>query len=157
VVLWLLLVGFVSLLVLGRLTPLDILVVRGGSMEPVIHVGSALLIDQRATDLAIGDVASFREPDGTIVTHRVIGVDDDGRFITKGDANAQRDLDTRAEQQIVGIALLSIPLAGYALHILQQPIVFLALLLSTGGYLIFQELRVIWREIARMRGRGANV
>lgn len=149
-ILWIVLLAFVGLIAMSRITPFEVLVVRGGSMEPGIHLGSVVIIDRGATNLKIGDVASFREPSGDIITHRVVAIES-GRYVTRGDANQQRDLDSRTSEQIVGTVLTSIPMVGYGLHALQQPIVFLALLLSTGGFLIYQELRTIAREIRRIR------
>jgi signal peptidase len=151
--LWAVLIGFVALGVVPRLTPFDILIVRGGSMEPEIHVGSVIVIDRDAADPGIGSVVSFRARTGEIITHRVVAIDE-GRYVTRGDANQTRDLDERTADQVVGTVLFSVPFVGYALHVLQQPIVFLLLLLSTGGMLIVHELVVIAREIARMRRRG---
>ncbi len=151
-ILWIVLLGFVVLVALPRFTPYDVLVVRGGSMEPVIHLGSVIVIDRRATTPGIGSIVSFREPGGDIITHRVVALDH-GRYVTRGDANASRDLAERSADQVVGTERFSVPYIGYALHLLQQPIAFLFLLLSTGGYLIFNELRTIGRELGRMRRR----
>ena len=41
--LWSVLLGFFVLVAIPRITPLDVLVVRGGSMEPTIAVGSVLI------------------------------------------------------------------------------------------------------------------
>jgi signal peptidase len=154
-ILWIVLVGFVVLVALPRFTPYDVLVVRGGSMEPVIHLGSVIVIDRQADSPIVGSIVSFRQPDGNIITHRVVEIDD-GRFVTKGDANRTRDLEERVPQQVVGTEFFTIPYIGYLVHLLQQPIVFLVLLLTTGGYLVFNELRVIVREVGRMRRRGAS-
>jgi signal peptidase len=149
-ILWIVLVAFVVLVALPRVTPFDVLVVRGGSMEPVIHVGSVIVIDRRAQNPSIGDVASFREPSGEIITHRVVALDT-GRYVTKGDANRTSDLDHRTRNQVIGTEIATVPFIGYGVHLLQQPVIFLLLLLTTGGYLIVNELRVIAREIGAMR------
>jgi len=151
-VLWTVMLGFIALVALPRLTPYDVLIVRGGSMEPVIHLGAVIVIDRHADAPGIGSIVSFRESTGNVITHRVIGMDD-GRYITQGDANRTRDLDERGADSVVGTVRFSVPLLGYLLYVLQQPIAFLMLLLSTGGYLIFGEVRAIIREIRRMRDR----
>ncbi len=151
-ILWIVLLGFVVLVALPRFTPYDVLVVRGGSMEPAIHLGSVIVIDRRATTPGIGSIVSFREPGGDIITHRVVAIDE-VRYVTRGDANASRDLEERSSDQVVGTELFTVPFIGYVVHLLQQPIAFLLLLFITGGYLIYPELRTIGREIGRMRRR----
>lgn len=149
-VLWTALLGFLLLVGVPRLTSYDVLIVRGGSMEPAIHLGSIIIIDRGAREPTVGDVASFVESDGNIITHRVVGVD--GPLIeTKGDANRTNDLERRLQANVVGTTVLTIPYVGYGLHVLRQPLAFLLLLLGTGGFLVFGEIRSIAREIRRMR------
>jgi signal peptidase len=150
--LWSVLLGFLVIVAIPRLTPLDVLVVRGGSMEPTIAVGSVLVIDRASRSPVEGTITSFRQPDGSVVTHRVIAVLR-GEYITKGDANERPDLDRRAPGEVLGTAVASIPYLGFAIHILRQPPTFLLLLAGTGGFVIFGELRTIAQELARLRRR----
>ena len=62
-------------------------VVLSGSMEPVIPVGSVVIIDQSKTAVSARDIAAFSR-NGQTVTHRIIKETEDG-FITKGDANKE--------------------------------------------------------------------
>ena len=85
--------------VLGKGAPLvgrQSIVIGGGSMEPTIGLGSAIIV--RPVDpagLAVGDVVSLRVgPEQTTYTHRIIALVEraDGRWIrTQGDANAAPD------------------------------------------------------------------
>jgi signal peptidase len=149
-VLWAALLGVVALLILPRVSSFDVLIVRGGSMEPTIHLGSVVVVDRDDRTLAVGTMAAFRDGNEAIVTHRVIAIDDGG-YKTKGDANATADLGRRTQDQVYGTVAITIPFLGYALHLFHEPIVFLLLLLGTGGVLIVGELRTIWAEISRQR------
>jgi signal peptidase len=149
-VLWVVLLGFLLLAALPRFTSLDVLVVRGGSMEPAIHVGALLVIDRDSRSPAVGDIASFTQPDGSIVTHRVSAIDA-GVYTTTGDANPGPDLTPRLPGDVLGTSVLSVPYLGFGVHVLRQPPMFIALLAGTGGFLIVAELRNIAREIGRMR------
>jgi signal peptidase I len=78
-----------------------------GSMEPTLRVDDYIII--RKTDpyeLAEGDIISFYSEQsdiyGMLVTHRIVGMSDDGRFITRGDANPVDDSITVAPDKIVG-------------------------------------------------------
>lgn len=115
---------------LSKVVPLtgrDSIVIGGGSMEPAIHLGSAVVISPVApTDLAVGDVVSMRigQAQATF-THRIVAVVDrpDGRFIrTKGDANAEPDPSLVPASAVIGRVDLAIPFAGYLMALLSLPI-----------------------------------
>ena len=88
--LWSVLLGFLALLALPRVTQIDIFVVRGGSMAPTIERGAVAIVDTHARTPIVGDIVSFREPPNVLVTHRVVALRDGG-FITRGDANKTDD------------------------------------------------------------------
>ena len=147
--LWVVLLAFLLLLAVPHFTAYDVLIVRGGSMEPTIHVGSAVVVDRSTRVLAIGDAAAFNDPTGETVTHRVIAMDG-AAYVTRGDANPAPDADHRPSNAVIGRALFSLPYLGYVLFVLQQPWVFLTLLALTGGFIVLSELRTIWAEIRRL-------
>ncbi len=153
--LWSTLLGFAALLMLPRVSSLDVLIVRGGSMEPTIHLGSIVLVDRSSRSPTVGTATAFRDGNGAIVTHRVISIDQDG-FETKGDANAKADLGRRSPDQVYGTVNFSVPFLGYVLHLLHEPIVFLLLLFGTGGVLIVGELQSIWTELSRNRRKAPD-
>jgi signal peptidase I len=155
-ILWIVLLGFIALVALPRFTSFDVLIVRGGSMEPAVALGSVIVIDRDARDPAVGDIVSFREANGSIITHRVVAADA-GMFTTKGDANETADLERRIRPNVVGTSVASIPYAGYAVHVLRQPPAFLLLLLGTGGFLIVGEIRTIIGELRRMTNKPTKV
>ena len=95
-------------------------------------------------------VASLREPNGTVVTHRVVGIID-GRYVTRGDANHSDDSIHRSASSVYGTVVFSLPWAGYVVHTFEQPAAFLLLLLGSGGLLVLDALRTIWRELLRLR------
>src|SRR6187455_615624 len=94
--LWLCL-GFAFTLLLAAAAPLAIgdrsLTVLSGSMSPTIDTGDVVVTEPVApTEVAIGDIVTFRDPEGTskLYSHRVQSIDPNGgnvAFITRGDAN----------------------------------------------------------------------
>jgi signal peptidase len=154
-VLWWALLCFLVLLAIPRVTHFDILIVRGGSMQPTIARGGIAIIDRGARSPSVGDITAFHDPRGMLVTHRVVALKDGG-YITRGDANKHDDPLVRRTSDVVGVVQFSAPYLGYVLYILERPAVFLLLLGATGGYLVLSELRVIWRELRRMRAKGAE-
>jgi signal peptidase len=96
-------------------------IVRSSSMEPAMRAGAlAVMLPVDAEDVKVGDIIVFNppwdsDPDVT-VSHRVIGVYDDGqlRFDTKGDALEQSDPYYVPAASVHGKMLFSIPYLGYA-------------------------------------------
>jgi len=107
---------FVSLYFLG-VTPY---VVLSGSMEPTIETGSLCLINSRVQydTLKKDDVIAFKIND-TLVTHRLVSIDNEG-FITKGDHNNEDDGES-PRSNYVGKNVFWIPKIGYAVKLVQTP------------------------------------
>jgi signal peptidase I len=124
----LILVALLGIL-LGRGAPLvglQSIVIGGGSMEPALGLGSAIIVkpvDPAA--LAVDDVVSMQiGPERTTYTHRIVAVVDraDGRWIrTKGDANPAPDPTLVSASAVIGRVEFVIPLAGYLLALLSLP------------------------------------
>jgi signal peptidase I len=121
-ILWVALVGALLVaLVANNLMPLlghQLFVVRGGSMEPTIPLGSAVVVGRVSVDqLALGDVVTFRGANDTVITHRLVGLPtaDDANFHTKGDAVESPDFFATAPSAVVGRVEVVIPVAGMAL------------------------------------------
>lgn len=85
----------------------SILRVVTGSMEPSLQVGDYIVIEKTDTSqLEEGDIISFYSDQsdikGMLVTHRIVGRNDDGSYITKGDANPVTDSVNVSPESIVG-------------------------------------------------------
>ncbi|MDR6986932.1 signal peptidase I [Paenarthrobacter nitroguajacolicus] len=96
-------------------------VVQSGSMEPHISPGDVVLSSALPDDqpVPVGGVVEFlspagAEPDGKERTrlHRIIGANDDGTYITAGDANEDADSTPMKREQIRGQARLLVPMVG---------------------------------------------
>ena len=88
-------------------------------MEPIIHIGSLAYINEKDQNPEPGDIIMYCLVDegenSVYVTHRMTGIDEDGNYITKGDANEVEDLVPVHPEQVVGICIGSIPGLGYVL------------------------------------------
>jgi signal peptidase len=117
-------------LILGKIVPLtghQTIIIGGGSMEPAIGLGAAIVVAPvRPADLAKGDVVSLQVgPERTTYTHRIVGVATlpDGVWIrTKGDANAEPDPSLVPATAVIGKVAWSIPYAGYLMALLSLPV-----------------------------------
>ena len=85
----------------------SVLVVVTGSMEPTIHEGDYIEIKRTdPSSLKVGDIITFVSNDedikGELVTHRIVGINDDGSFLTRGDANPIADSAAVRAENIKG-------------------------------------------------------
>lgn len=120
-----------------------------GSMSPKIMPGDMIVIktvDEKA--LKQGDIITFRISDNTLVTHRIVGINNDGSFITKGDANNVEDIDLKAHGgNIIGKYFLKIPKGGYVLKFIQSPIGIILFILIPVIVLTWGEVTKVFKEI----------
>jgi signal peptidase I len=90
-------------------------VVETGSMAPAIRAGDVVLSSPAPDpDLLLGRVIVFASPDrrDAIVTHRVVGLNDDGTLVTQGDNNQSADSAPVAPEQVRGLGRLLVRGAG---------------------------------------------
>jgi signal peptidase I len=127
--------------VLGRIVPLTgrtTLIIGGGSMEPALPMGAAVVVEPvHPADLRVGDVVSLRSGARlqSIFTHRVTRiVPRDGTIWveTKGDANAEADPSITSTEHIIGRVSATMPYAGFLLALLSVPSGLLFVVLLAG-------------------------
>jgi signal peptidase len=124
--------GLVLAINLGSMLGHQFIVIRGGSMEPAIHLGSVTEVSQvRPADLRPGDVVMLKETNGALVSHRITRIvqQPDGVYVeTKGDANASADPVATPVSSVVGRVDFAVPSLGYLVYLLTVPIGFLSML-----------------------------
>lgn len=87
--------------------------VISGSMEPSISVGSIVYVKSvDASEIQKDDVIAF-ESGASVVTHRVVGILEDGSFTTKGDANKVEDFKPVHFKDVIGKVEFHMPVFGY--------------------------------------------
>lgn len=109
------LIAFAGVLLLPRVIGIQPMSVLSGSMEPTYHVGSIIYVDTKISqeDIEVGDPITYQISDDTMVTHRVVEIDSDGNYITKGDANDTVDGGSVSFANVVGVPMFTIPYLGY--------------------------------------------
>ena len=137
----------------------SVLKVVTGSMEPSIHVGDYIIVEKTDTNsLKEGDIISFYSDQNDIldllVTHRIVSVNSDGTYVTKGDANPVSDSVTVRPERIVGKythkARFFIWVGSFAN--VRKIILLLVMIVTTG--IAFYETRTVMkigRQTARER------
>ena len=112
--------------------------VKTDSMEPTIPAQSYVLVEKvDAKDLEIGDVIMFRSTDptlgGALNTHRIIGTDHRGWYVTKGDNNGKEDEKRVNPVEVKGRYLKNLPTLTKVGRFLSTPVgitVMIAVLLA---------------------------
>ncbi len=132
---------------------LDLKIVKSGSMEPTIMTGAVVIIRERSA-YGEGDTVTFTTTGSDIpTTHRIIGTElaPDGSlyFITKGDANEERDTELLAPENIIGKVVLDVPYLGFIFDFARQPIGFGLLVGIPALIIILDEVEKIYRELRR--------
>jgi len=97
--------------------------VLSGSMRPVLDAGDVVIVAKTSADVVSqGDIIQFRKENVNIM-HRVIAIQEDGAskfFVTKGDANDNRDSDPVIPEQVIGKVVFKIPSIGWLSIIVKQ-------------------------------------
>ncbi|MFY9801295.1 MAG: signal peptidase I [Methanoregula sp.] len=126
-------------------------VVISGSMEPAIQTGSVVIVHPIVPDtIQKGDIIMYYSPDRTsLITHRVVDVKSEPtlRFITRGDANNNSDINPVVPGQIVGIVAFTIPYLGLLTQFIKTPLGFTLFFLVPAVILIGREVLDLWREM----------
>lgn len=97
-------------------------IVLSGSMEPAVRTGALIFTDKKQTKPKQGDVISYRFNDA-LITHRVLR-EENGIYITQGDANETEDPNPVYPEQIEGTVVFSIPFLGYGAFFLRKQTIF---------------------------------
>lgn len=128
---WFVVAGVVAVSVATVGVPLatgaQALVVKSGSMEPALPIGSAVIVRPEPVEsIEIGDVITFTDPGAgdRLVTHRVVAIErspDGPRFTTKGDANEDPDPGTVPADDVRGVLWYQVPFVGTVTNALTSP------------------------------------
>jgi signal peptidase I len=106
------------------------LTILSNSMQPVFNAGDVILINVE-DEPKVGDVITFKHPDGVLVTHRAVRTfEKDGTtfFETKGDNNEIVDDVITSRENIIGVQKKIVPFAGYVAKFAAGPIGFILLI-----------------------------
>lgn len=107
-----------------KLMGYEIYNIVSGSMEPEIPIGSVIYVKTAAPEsIQDGDIIAFGSGD-SVISHRVVKNQTvEGEFTTKGDANAEADMNPVPYEALIGKVEFHLPVLG----------AFLAILTSTVG------------------------
>lgn len=100
------------LLYVSGLFGIQVYEICSGSMEPSYKKGGIVFVRECSPkEIGVGDIITFRldtEPE-VCMTHRVIEINENGSFVTKGDANNTDDPIPVAEERVIGQVCFYLP------------------------------------------------
>ena len=88
--------------------------ITSGSMMPTLRIGDVVIaVDHGDDEIAPGTIVVYEDPrKHDLVTHRVVSVNADGSYITKGDVNGVNDPAPIPAANIRGTAQWIVPFVG---------------------------------------------
>lgn len=157
----------VALLVAVSMLPLErnykIFVVKSGSMEPAIDMGSVAVVVP-SSNYKVGDVITFFDPNDNssknTVTHRIYAIStedsDEDFYVTKGDANDAPDSAKIKKERIVGKYLFNVPLIGYLLGYIKTLTGLVLIIIIPATLIIYEEFRKLRKEASAVISNRKN-
>jgi signal peptidase I len=115
------------------------LTVLSNSMVPTFEAGDVIITrEMDAEDLKEGDIISFYNQEGNLITHRITSIVEEAEekhFYTQGDNNNTEDEDVTTANEIVGKELFHIPNLGFLSQYTKGPMGFLLfIIVPLAGY-----------------------
>ena len=105
--------------------------VLSDSMYPTIKTGDVVIIVPQ-DEYQVGDIVAFQD-DNMVVTHRIVGIHENGDFITQGDANNTEDTHNNdlalKEIYIYGKVVKTFEGIGPVVRVIKSPVVSVLLLI----------------------------
>lgn len=135
------------------------MMVMSGSMsgDAPDHIEVGDMVIAKAVDpstLKVGDIITYMENGKTTVTHRIIGINEDGTFKTKGDANDSEDQTPVKPEELIGRVVYRIPKLGDVAMFAQTPV---GMLIFIGvPLLIYIILDIITRSRQNKKKKAAE-
>jgi signal peptidase I len=117
------------------------LTIMTGSMEPIVHVGSAAIVKPvPSQNLRVGDIIAFVPGPGALtIVHRIVDIkvkDGVRYFTTRGDANPTQDANELTLPPTAWVLWYSLPWVGYLMSFGSSTLGFTLLIVAPGMLLL---------------------
>ena len=139
--------------------PIKTYAVQTGSMEPAINTGDLIFV-KKENSYEVGDVITFQSGSGDggkVITHRIEAMNEDGTYVTKGDANSVSDVDVVSKENVIGKYFFRIMYVGYIINFAKTPLGFFLLILIPAMIIAYEEIDKIKNEIKNIKSKKENI
>src|SRR4030042_3243718 len=160
---YLLMSVFLSLVLFALVAPyffgFTLLNVMGGSMNPAIPAGSVAVVQPfAASKIKVGDIIAYQleKEQSSPVAHRVVEVFSQRgsiSFQTRGDNNLEADKSLVPSTGVIGKVRFHIPLLGFLLYFVKQPLGYGLLIGLPALTIIIIEIKSIARQKSSLKKR----
>lgn len=131
-------------------------IITSNSMQPYLSEDDVIIV-KKTKNIKPGDVITFSMDNSDIpTTHRVEKINEEGKYVTKGDKNTEIDEKIVSNEDIIGKVVLIIPEVGNKLIILKNArfiflglIIILLWILFTGKADDKSKVRRMKKEVAK--------
>jgi len=133
-------------------------VVRSESMARAVNLGDLVVtgpvgdLPGATNKIKIGSVIAYTTDKGTTL-HRIVGITNDGLFLTKGDRSEASDPVPVELSQIVGLYIFHIPYLGRIADFVRTPLGWCMSIILPTCIIVFLIVVEIVREIKKYRSR----
>ena len=103
-----------TLVLVSGILPIYMMSICSGSMEPTIYKGDAIVLVRvkEDTELKIDDIIAY-EDENQIIVHRIVEINENDTYVTKGDNNNVNDPLNINIENIKGKVLFRVPYLAY--------------------------------------------
>lgn len=106
-------IGSCALVVGPQFMGYEVYNIVSGSMEPEIPVGSVIYVEAAEPEtVEKGDIIAFQSGESVIAHRVVVNQKVEGQFTTKGDANAEEDMNAVPYDMLIGRVKRHYPMVG---------------------------------------------
>jgi len=100
-------------------------IIQSGSMEPSIKIGELIIVQKKNEYFENEIITFYDETSKMYITHRIIKIDENSNFITKGDFNNLVDQNYVSSNCIVGKVIFHSKMLGFIFYKYVKFIIFL--------------------------------
>lgn len=132
---------------------MEVYTITSESMSPRLKVNDVIIVKKGYEDrkYKIGNIITFRDSRGEIVTHRIskrANLGDKYSFVTKGDNNEIEDEESVTSDRVIGKVICTMPRLGKLVSILKNKVFFSFCIICLIAILLY-DIRVKNRKISR--------
>lgn len=131
-------------------------IIKTESMRPNINPGDIVIVKKvKEEKLKVNDVITIKTDNG-INTHRIVRIEENFKFVVKGDNNNLEDSNYVMYSQILGKKIMRIPLIGNFASFLQDEVYIIILFIIILKIFIHYQSLQERKDMRRLKKEKAN-